>query len=83
MAASGDPCVQSVNNSESNPMKLDSKQHQHDKSHVYLRQVCLDESRHMEQETFLKTSMFMRSHQNDWGSRAQVRRVAQEKDEVG
>lgn len=37
----------------------------------------------MEQETFLKNSMFMRSHQNDWGGRAQVRRVAQEKDEVG
>lgn len=37
----------------------------------------------MEQETFLKNSMFMRSHQNYWGGRAQVSRVAQEKDEVG
>lgn len=40
MAASGDPGIQSVNKSESNSMKLDSKKHQHDKSHVYLRQVC-------------------------------------------
>lgn len=37
----------------------------------------------MEQGTFLENSVFVRNHQNDWGGRAQVRRVAQERDEVG